>query len=345
MNKYVKGKETFTDGSYWDEAGGSEAADNSASPDGNTNSDTFTENTATTYHGWNADSTNRPSLTAQDYSISVYLTAGTRRYVYFGNHIIGSAVVDTQNWTITETNDFFSGTVSASGVIDCDNGIYRCWLTGNPNASGTGVPIIRGTDSATGNTSDAISYLGESKTIIAWGYQMEAGSTPSSYIPTTTATVTRTADTLTIPAANLPYSSTAMGIQMEGRVTYADEDTNNNGEFFRWLSGASDYINWQIYTSGDYTGGAYVIQRSGGTTDFPTIPTPGYSAGVNTPFNIAARHGSTFINGAVDGTALTENSTPTALPDLSATDLNLGYDFNGTISRFVMFGTVHQQYR
>ena len=59
-----------------------------------------------------------------------------------------------------------------------------------------------------------------------------------------------------------------------------------------------------------------------------------YSSGINVPFNIASRHGSTFINGAVDGTALTANTTPIALPDLSATDLKLGYDFMGTIGKF-----------
>ena len=64
------------------------------------------------------------------------------------------------------------------------------------------------------------------------------------------------------------------------------------------------------------------------------IATGAYSPGILQPFNIASRHGSTFINGAVDGTALTENDTPTALPDLSAIDLNLGYDYMGTIKTF-----------
>ena len=52
------------------------------------------------------------------------------------------------------------------------------------------------------------------------------------------------------------------------------------------------------------------------------------------PYNIASRHGSTFINGAVDGVALTANTTPVALPDLSSTDLDLGYDYMGTINQF-----------
>jgi hypothetical protein len=37
---------------------------------------------------------------------------------------------------------------------------------------------------------------------------------------------------------------------------------------------------------------------------------------------------------AQDGTALTANTTPTSLPDLSATNLTLGFDYNGTIRTF-----------
>jgi hypothetical protein len=46
----------------------------------------------------------------------------------------------------------------------------------------------------------------------------------------------------------------------------------------------------------------------------------------------------TFLNGAVDGVALTANTTPTNLPDLSATDLELAYDYMGTVERFRVWG-------
>jgi hypothetical protein len=62
-----------------------------------------------------------------------------------------------------------------------------------------------------------------------------------------------------------------------------------------------------------------------------------YSPDTNVPFNIAARHGSTFINAAHEGTLLTANTTPTILPDLSATDLDLGQIFMGTIGQFRMW--------
>jgi hypothetical protein len=87
-------------------------------------------------------------------------------------------------------------------------------------------------------------------------------------------------------------------------------------------------------TGGALTGRVVFQSRANGVDDFSASGVDDYSPGVFVPFNIASRHGSTFVNGAVDGVALTANITPTALPDLSTTDLNLGYDFMGTIKEF-----------
>jgi hypothetical protein len=55
--------------------------------------------------------------------------------------------------------------------------------------------------------------------------------------------------------------------------------------------------------------------------------------------SIASRHGSTFINGAVDGTALTADTTPVAFPDLSTTDLIIAPSGGPqVIQEFIMWG-------
>jgi hypothetical protein len=124
----------------------------------------------------------------------------------------------------------------------------------------------------------------------------------------------------------------AVSIQMEGRMTYADENNSSQAIYAHWYADVDNYIRLALNTN---VGGGdlFVRQKEGGVED--TVLGPGtYSPGILVPFNIASRHGSTFINGAVSGTALTEDTTPVALPDLSATDLNLGYDFMGTIKTF-----------
>ena len=90
-------------------------------------------------------------------------------------------------------------------------------------------------------------------------------------------------------------------------------------------------------TASTATGRVIYRQKYAATSD--VVETDGgiYSPGILVPYTIASRHGSTFINGAVDGTALTANTTPTSLPDLSATDLNLGHDYMGTIKEFAIW--------
>lgn len=278
-----------------------------------------------------------------------------------------------------------------------------------------------------------------------WGAQLEEGSTPSSLIPTNSATVTRAAETLTIPAVNMPwpepktitgnlysgadpititgdhtftptiaddsttkvvrvkwtqtintgtrtrmryrnaansadvqamtYSNgsgtfeaiivTSVGlmwrqvetginvdisditfeqidplsvsIQMQGRMTYADTDeaassTGATGEavFCSWKLNNSYWIAQRLDTTNGT--GQYNFGQRSVAQDVITSSGSIVSPNVLVPYNIASRHGSTFINGAVDGVALTANTTPVALPDLSATDFNLGYDYMGTIS-------------
>ena len=123
---------------------------------------------------------------------------------------------------------------------------------------------------------------------------------------------------------------------MKGRMTYADED-GFDVSFFSWLN-SPDVIRAQLYNQGSRTGQPFFQQSDGVNTDNSTGAIDAYSPGVNVAFNIASRHGTTFINGAVDGTALTEDTTPVEFPDLSATDLDLALTFNGFIEEFRMWG-------
>ena len=128
----------------------------------------------------------------------------------------------------------------------------------------------------------------------------------------------------------------AVSIQMSGTMTYADID-NDNGKVFRWHLDSSNNIYSMLSTYGARTGAFYWAQENNNVVDWMATPDTSYSPGINVPFKIATRHGATFINGAVEGTALTADITPTALPDLSSTNLELGYNHMGTISKFVMW--------
>ena len=126
----------------------------------------------------------------------------------------------------------------------------------------------------------------------------------------------------------------SVSIQMDGRMTYADTDLGNLFKMYHWYSDSSNNIYTRLDGSGSRTGQIDFYQEAGTVVDKVEGSTTSYSPGINVPFNISSRHGSTFLNGAVDGTALTADTTPTALPDLSTTDLDLGYNFMGTIGKF-----------
>ena len=127
----------------------------------------------------------------------------------------------------------------------------------------------------------------------------------------------------------------SVSIQMDGRMTYADEDVTTTAKFTQWNAGGGVYIEQRLDTASTDTGRVAFAQQTGGAYDSKSVDA--YSPGVLVPFNIASRHGSTFINGAVDGAALTADTTPTALPDLSNTNLQIASDFMGTIGTFRQF--------
>ena len=246
------------------------------------------------------------------------------------NLLLNSGTLSTQNVTVSATPYTLSftgtGTVTLTGVSTAGPLVgtgtgenNRVNLTFTPTA-GTLTLTVSGT---------------------VTNAQAELGSTPSSYIPTSGSTATRAAETLTVPAANLPYSSTNMSIQMDGRMTYADNGLNREVNFHRWLKDGYNFIQNTLRTNGNYEGLLYYSQRGASETTekgVSSFANPAYfTPDINIPFNIAARHGATFINGAEGGTALTANTTPTSLPDLSSTYLALGLTFMGTIGQFRMW--------
>ena len=404
----------------------------------------------------------QPTLAASTtYTFSRYLKGGERTRARF---LFTSPSMSDASCIFNLTT---GAVVSGDGLIeDVGGGWYRCILSFTTVDGGVSTLRSQLDDGSAG------SYAGDGTSgLFVYGAQLEAGSTPSSYIPTTGSTVTRAAETLTAAAANLPWptpnvigdelgdadnldkrdgtdgtvtrtngvinfdntdsvlstaiaeeltvevgkvyrlsasvrlisgsglslqfrtssggggsdlvessfvtSSTfesvsitwvadrttiypsirantgsefevdastysvreidplAVSIQMDGRVTYADEGNSSEIVFWRWRLGGSDQMLSRIDTSGALVGRYIAQQTANNVYDQATdAGTEAYSPGILQPFNIASRHGSTFINGAADGTAYVENTTPVALPDLSATDLNLGYDYMGTIKTF-----------
>ena len=286
-----------------------------------------------------------PFSGATNYTLSIAARAGEQRYLSLRLYSAGTSwatvTFDMLNGTVTQEDvGSTGGTVQASGVINLGGGLYRCWFsgqtpTGNASLYGfaysfasVGTPTNSGGVESYAGTGGDGCWLGEA--------QFELGSTPSSYIPTAGATVTRAAETLTVAAADLPYSATNMSIQMDGELTYADEGAAQQQIILRWQADGDNKINWLLDTDAADTGEVLLQQKSLTVQELVYHPTQ-YTPGINVDWNLATRNGATVCNVAKDGTAATADLTPTTLPDLSATDLTLAYDYMGTIGKFRMW--------
>ena len=134
----------------------------------------------------------------------------------------------------------------------------------------------------------------------------------------------------------MPAYTTAISIQMDGTITYADEGVINTASLAEWRLDTNNRLQIRLDTDAG-TGQFEFIQIGGGVVDAVASSGDIIAPDVFVPFNISSRHGTTFLNGAVDGTALTADLTPTSLPDLSATDFRITPKFNGNVGKLVVW--------
>jgi len=330
--------EDFTDAA-WTTVRASASLD-AVGPDGVTNS-AATLSSTNTGGSSNSDTVISPTVAnATTYTLSCFAKAGTMSHLMlFANMSANTGqYFDLENGTVGSVS---FGTPDNATIEDFGGGWYRCSMTLTTTAASGEARIYI----ANGESYNTVPQ-DTTANILIYGAQFEQGQvvngtpvdapTPSSYIPTNGSTVTRGGQSLTVPPAEFGWDSSAVSIQMDGRMTYADTGSVEM-VFWRWYINNSNRMSSDLRASGVLTGQPYFFQTASGIFDDADASIDAYTPGILTPFNIASRHGSTFINAAVDGVALTADTTPTALPDLSNTDLQIAYDFMGTIGTFRQF--------
>jgi hypothetical protein len=146
------------------------------------------------------------------YTFSVFAKAGTQSAIglVFPSGMVGVATVGIKA-NLTDGTIISTGANATGSVTVYPNGWYRVSATMIATDTGTANFQIRPAPIAgTGTT-----YQGDGTgTIFIYGAQLEAGAFPTSYIPTTTAAVTRSADVASITETNF----TSWYNQSEGTV-------------------------------------------------------------------------------------------------------------------------------
>jgi len=227
------------DNAAWVKSGDSAVtADQTVAPDGTTTADLLTCSNA----GPNRV-TNLVSVSAStDYTATVFVKSGDRTHLGIRLYIFGGTFVD-----LICNFEFASGTfsyISGPGTLSATpypNGWYRLTIT-----IGTG-----NNTSLEFRLGGAYINEGTGTTAYLWGAQLEAGSFPTSYIPTTGTALTRSADVASITGTNFSSWYNPNQGTIYAKNTY--QGTGIQKSFWTLkdsLNNSTDYIGLVVKTSG-----------------------------------------------------------------------------------------------
>ena len=195
----------FTNGGVtgWGAVNLTPSADTTVSPDGTQNADSLFETVTNAQHRLDKVLVNA----AGDYTFSCFIKSAGSRYASIRISVIG-AYIDLNNGAVV------NGGATTFGSVSYGNGWYRLFVGVTGVLANTTIRINN--NGAVGGV--AAAYVGNpADAIVVWGAQFEAGLVLSSYVPTTTAAVTRNADVATITGANFSsfWQADAGGAQVQ----------------------------------------------------------------------------------------------------------------------------------
>ena len=233
-------------------------ANTTTAPDGTSTADTWTGDGTNSQHSL-AQSVSATSGVA--YTQSVFAKKGTNNFL----QIVGTGTIYTTA-TVFANFDLDTGVVGLAGagatstITDFGNGWYRCTMTATATATTSGNGFLLWLiNSATSVRAESNSLA---TSVHLWGAQLEAGAYPTSYIPTTTASVTRNTDTCVKTGISDLIGQTAGVLFVESAALFDDltyraisisDGTSSNRLYLIYL-----IVSNQVQISG-VTGGSFFL--------------------------------------------------------------------------------------
>ena len=306
---------------YWVKTDCTITANETTAPDGTLTADLWT-NTSTP--GIVASSTITKDTTARTYTGSLWVKGNSTAFTVSidngGTTNRGRAIFNLSSGTFTSVSNDGNFTNTSGTITAYADGWYRLTIT---------------TTTSTGTTIRLRSFFsGSNLTVRIWGAQVEEGAFVTSYIPTTTATVTRSADVAsdTTRGGNIrslfaQFRSPASGTRP---VVSLDDNTANErievltsgtdpkllvtdgGSAVADLNGGTVVANVTARAAAHFSTDDYAISINGGTSQLDaagTLPTA-------TRIRIGSNQAGGYLNGTIARITGWESALP-LLPPVS----------------------------
>lgn len=316
--------QSLNNSSVWGQYQSTVSQDSTISPSGQTDAYKITLGTSPSgayqgiIQGINLSSSNY-------YTFSCFVKAGNQSIIRISeSYSFGYSITANLSTKQITSN---GGYVVSQGIQEYPNGWFRIY----------GVWDLRSISATTYTVWDI--YLGTNSTTglycYAWGPQLEAGSFPTSYIPTTGSTVTRSADVCYIDGTN--FSSWFNPVEGTIFASVSNRLTFNYSSIYVFDDGTGSISNQLVDTSNNNGATEQIFARvSSSTTGMIYTPTP-----ITNPKHAFAYKSADF-GVAANGVGITLTSTSGVPPGLN--NLKLGaystgsvYNLNGTMSRFTYY--------
>ena len=287
------------DNAAWTATAITVTANATTSPDGTTNADKLIPTNVSAFHNLY----NYAAVLTGNYSFSVFVKKGGYNFVSLQDQFSGvfNSCFDLVNGTVTTF-------VGSSNIKSYGNDWFLCSVTGN----GVGTTVIPSIVPANAISSFPIFTGNGTDGIFAWGAQFEAGAYPTSYIPTTSAAVTRNADVISKTGIS------ALIGQTEG-VLFTDFVCDGFDDYGTPLSindgTASNYIWLTTFASGNIRAEVYNGSVQASIT---------YTGGVvGQRYKVAFAYKQNDFVMYVNGTQIGTDTSGNIPPSLSRIDYNL----------------------
>jgi hypothetical protein len=284
------------DNASWVKNNSTATANSTTSPDGTTNADTLITTNSLNFHRIYQNTT-ISALTNYTYTIFAKQNSSSLIQIALNTGFASLASLSPYaNFNLSTGVVSQSGNGATASIQSVGNGWYRCVITATSViGASTGEINIVQINSTTAPPFQSWQGTG-AESVFIYGAQLEAGAYPTTYIPTTTAAVTRIAD-----AASKTGVSSLIG-QTEGTVFFdANFDDNNTVNFSISDGTSSNYI---LIDTTSLRAVGLIIQQGGVTQAQLTTANSFYTSGTRLKCAIAYKQNdfAFYINGTLIGT-------------------------------------------